>query len=78
MLKVGGENVAAAEVEGPLNWPSFGASGTGRRRSGPRYTEVPAAFIQLVEGESATEEELMDYCLGAIETLQGAEVFSVR
>jgi fatty-acyl-CoA synthase len=35
-----------------------------------RYTEVPAAFIQLVPGAAATEQEIIDFCLGSIATFK--------
>ena len=34
--------------------------------SHPRYQEVPAAFIQLNDGTSATEDELIEFCRGKI------------
>ena len=66
MLKVGGENVAAAEVEGFLvQHPAVeivqvvGAPDA-------RYVEVPAAFVQLRAGATCTEQELIDFCRGRI------------
>ena len=35
-----------------------------------RYTEVPAAFVQLKDGETATEDELIAHCLGKIATFK--------
>jgi fatty-acyl-CoA synthase len=70
MLKVGGENVAAAEVENCLlAHPAVeiaqvvGAPDT-------RYVEVPAAFVQLRPGAEAGEEELIDFCLSRIATFK--------
>ena len=67
MLKVGGENVAAAEIEDYLLAPSGGRD---RRRSSAapdaRYVEVPAAFVAARARGAATEEELIDYCRGRI------------
>lgn len=70
MLKVGGENVAAAEVEAYLiGHPAVGiAAVVGAPDS--RYDEVPAAFIELAPGASVTEEEVIDYCLGQIATFK--------
>ena len=70
MLKVGGENVAAAEVEGYLvEHPSvLIAQVVGVPDA--RYVEVPAAFIQLVPGAEATEQELVDFCRGKIATFK--------
>jgi len=75
MLKVGGENVAAAEVEGHLI--SHPAVLLAQVVAAPdaRYTEVPAAFVQLAPGESATEDELRDHCLGAIATFKVPRYF---
>ena len=70
MLKVGGENVAAAEVEGFLvQHPAVeivqvvGAPDA-------RYVEVPAAFVQLRAGATCTEQELIDFCRGRIATFK--------
>jgi fatty-acyl-CoA synthase len=70
MLKVGGENVAAAEIEGFL--VTHPAVNIAQVVSAPdaRYTEVPAAFVELAPGASATESELIDHCRGAIATFK--------
>ena len=70
MLKVGGENVAAAEVEGFL--VAHPAVQIVQVVSAPdaRYTEVPAAFIQLKPGADATEQEVIDFCRGEIATFK--------
>src|SRR3546814_4126963 len=31
-----------------------------------RYVEVPAAFVELAEGQSATEDELIQHCRGQL------------
>lgn len=66
MLKVGGENVAAAEIEAVLQ--SHDAVKLAQVVGIPddRYVEVPTAFIELAEGANATEEELIVHCKGAI------------
>ena len=68
MLKVGGENVSAAEVEGYLI--THPAIALAQVVSAPdeRYVEVPAAFIQLKPGTEATEEEIIEFCKGKIAT----------
>lgn len=70
MLKVGGENVAAAEIEGHL--ATHPAVGIVQVVSAPdaRYGEVPAAFVQLRPGATATEDELIDHCRGKIATFK--------
>ena len=68
MLKVGGENVSAAEVEGYLI--THPAIALAQVVSAPdeRYVEVPAAFIQLKPDMDATEEEIIEFCKGKIAT----------
>ena len=66
MLKVGGENVAAVEVEGFL--ASHPAVNLAQVVGLPdaKYDEVPVAFIECLPGASATEEEIIDFCRGEI------------
>jgi fatty-acyl-CoA synthase len=66
MLKVGGENVAALEIEAYLaSHPAVKiAQVVGVPE--PRYQEVPAAFVELVEGHDLSEDELIEYCRGKI------------
>lgn len=75
MLKVGGENVAAAEVEGHLI--SHPAVLLAQVVAAPdaRYAEVPAAFIQLTAEAVASAEELQAHCLGAIATFKVPRYF---
>jgi fatty-acyl-CoA synthase len=70
MLKVGGENVAAAEVEGFL--AEHPAVGIVQVVGAPdaRYGEVPAAFVQLRPGTTATEADLIAFCTGRIATFK--------
>lgn len=68
MLKVGGENVAAAEVEGFLLTHPAVAVAAVVAAPDDYYVEVPAAFIQLENGAHATERELIEYCTGKIAT----------
>ncbi|MBT5154894.1 MAG: acyl--CoA ligase [Gammaproteobacteria bacterium] len=62
MLKVGGENVAAAEVEGFL--ATHPAVNLAQVVAVPdkKYGEVVGAFVELVPGAVADEQEIMDYC----------------
>lgn len=68
MLKVGGENVSAAEVEGFLvTHPAVQiVQVVGAPDS--YYGEVVAAFVELAPGARATESELVEFCLGRIAT----------
>ena len=70
MLKVGGENVAAAEVESYL--VQHPAVEIVQIVAAPdaRYVEVPAAFVQLRTGATVTEQELIDFCRGQIATFK--------
>ncbi|MGW0003081.1 class I adenylate-forming enzyme family protein [Nocardia grenadensis] len=68
MLKVGGENVSAVEVEDfLLRHPAVHIVQVVAAPDS-YYVEVPAAFIELVPGATATEQEIIDYCLGSIAT----------
>jgi fatty-acyl-CoA synthase len=68
MLKVGGENVAPADVENYLaTHPAVHmVQVVGAPDS--RYSEVAAAFVELAPGQQVTEQELIDFCLGRIAT----------
>lgn len=70
MLKVGGENVAAIEIEDFLM--SHPALQIVQVVAAPdsRYVEVPAAYVQLKEGATASEEEIINFCLGQIATFK--------
>jgi len=66
MLKVGGENVAAAEVESFLaRHPAIKIIQVVGVPD-ERLVEVPAAFVELHEGASLTKDELIDFCKGQI------------
>ena len=66
MLKVGGENVAAAEIEAVLQThPAVKlAQVTGIPHQ--RYVEVPAAFVELNDGMAVTEADLIAHCAGKL------------
>jgi fatty-acyl-CoA synthase len=68
MLKVGGENVAAAEVEGHLLGHPAVEIVAVVAAPDAYYVEVPAAFVQVREGATVTEQELIEHCLGRIAT----------
>jgi fatty-acyl-CoA synthase len=70
MLKVGGENVSAAEVEDLL--ATHPAVKIVQVVGAPdaRYGEVAAAFVELVPGAEVTEPELVNVCLGVISTFK--------
>lgn len=70
MLKVGGENVAAAEIEGYLLRHPAIAIVQVVAAPDARYVEVAAAFVELKDGAAATEAELIEFCRGKIATFK--------
>ena len=66
MLKVGGENVAAAEIEGVLQSHPAVKLAQVVGIPHPRYVEVPAAFVELAEGAEASEADLLEHCEGKL------------
>ena len=66
MLKVGGENVAAIEIESFLG--THPAVKVVQVVAAPdaRYVEVPAAFVELHDGAQANERDLIEFCSGRI------------
>jgi acyl-CoA synthetase (AMP-forming)/AMP-acid ligase II len=62
MLKVGGENVAAAEVEGCLARHPAVRLAQIVGIPDPRLQEVVAAFVEVEPGSEVTEQELIDFC----------------
>jgi acyl-CoA synthetase (AMP-forming)/AMP-acid ligase II len=66
MLKVGGENVAALEVEAFLcEHPAIRLAEVVGRPD-PRLDEVPVAFVELHPGQAVTAAELLRWCEGRI------------
>ncbi len=66
MLKVGGENVAAVEIEAFLSTHPAVKLVQVIGVPDPRLTEVAAAFIELKPGVAATAQEIIDFCSGRI------------
>jgi fatty-acyl-CoA synthase len=70
MLKVGGENVSAAEIEGYLlTHPAVDVAAVVAAPDA-RYGEVACAYVRLAAGAAAGEQELIDYCTGRIATFK--------
>ena len=66
MLKVGGENVAAVEIESFIsNHPAVKLVQVVGVPDA-RLVEVAAAFIELRPGAKATEQEIIEFCKGKI------------
>ncbi|GAB3585970.1 class I adenylate-forming enzyme family protein [Amycolatopsis endophytica] len=70
MLKVGGENVSAVEVEDYLLRHPAVAIAQVVSAPDAHYVEVPAVYIQLAPGAAVTEQEIIDFCLGSIATFR--------
>lgn len=66
MMKVGGENVAAAEIESVLQTHPAVKLAQVVGIPHPRYVEVPTAFIELADGGETNEAELIAYCTGKL------------
>lgn len=69
-LKVGGENVAAVEIEDYL--ASHPAVKVAQVVGLPdqKLKEVPVAFVELISGKHATEQELIEFCQGHISSFK--------
>ena len=66
MLKVGGENVAAVDIESYLQTHEAVAIAQVVGIPDERYVEVPAAFVELMPGTELAEDDLIGYCKGNI------------
>ena len=66
LLKIGGENVAALEIESFLSTHPAVQLAQVVGVPDARLMEVAAAFIQLRAGASCTADELQDHCRGRI------------
>jgi fatty-acyl-CoA synthase len=64
MIKVGGENVAPAEIEEHLSSHPAVHIAQVIGVSDDALGQVPVAFVELKPGSSATGEELAEYCRG--------------
>ncbi len=69
-LKVGGENVSPMEVEDFIRAHPAVAIVSVVGAADERYREVVAAFIELNPGASATEEEIVEFCIDRIATFK--------
>jgi fatty-acyl-CoA synthase len=64
MLKVGGENVAPAEIEAHLSTHPAVRLAQVIGVPDDVYHEVPVAFVELIDGRRVTEAELVAHCQG--------------
>jgi fatty-acyl-CoA synthase len=69
-LKVGGENVSPMEVEDFIRAHPAVSIVSVVGAPDARYSEVVTAFIELNPGASASEEEIVEFCLDRIATFK--------
>jgi fatty-acyl-CoA synthase len=62
MIRVGGENVAAADVEAVLLKHDAVKQAVAVGMADDRLVEIVAVFVELKTGKQGTEQEIMDYC----------------
>ena len=62
MIRVGGENVAAAEIESVLLKHHAVKQAVAVGMADPRLSEVVAAFVEFKTGAQATAEGLIEFC----------------
>jgi len=58
----GGENISSLEVEDVLYKHPSVITAAVVARPDPKWGEVPCAFVELREGATVTEEEVIEYC----------------
>jgi fatty-acyl-CoA synthase len=66
MLKVGGENLSALELESFLATHPAVKLAQVVGEPHPRLQEVPVAFVELLPGAACSEQDLLDFCKGQI------------
>ncbi len=62
MIISGGENISSLEVEEVLYQHPAVLTAAVVAKPDPRWQEVPCAFIELKEGITASEEEIIEFC----------------
>jgi acyl-CoA synthetase (AMP-forming)/AMP-acid ligase II len=62
MIRVGGENVAAAEVEAVLLQHDAVKQAVAVGMADPRLAEVVAAFVETKPARQSTEQEIVEHC----------------
>jgi len=70
MIKVGGENVAPAEVEQYLEEHKDIRMVQAMGIPDERLTEVVAVYVELEEGKTLSEEEVISFCRGRISSFK--------
>jgi len=62
----GGENISSVEVEDVLYKHPAVLFAAVVAKPDPKWGEVPCAFVELKEGASATEADILAYCRGQL------------
>jgi fatty-acyl-CoA synthase len=70
LLRVGGENVSAIEVEGFLLQHPAVRQVQLIGVPDPKLVEVPMAVVQLKDGHSCREQEIIDFCRGKLSSFK--------
>ena len=78
MIKRAGENVAAGEVEGVIKDHSKVADAAVIGVPDEMRDESIKAFVILEDGESATEEEIIDFCATRLSKFRVPEFVEMR
>jgi fatty-acyl-CoA synthase/long-chain acyl-CoA synthetase len=79
MLKVGGENVAAMEIEDYVEGHPAVACAEVVGRPDEKLDEVPVVFVELKPGEEVEAETLIEFCVGRLASYKvPREVFFVE
>ncbi|HEX2928752.1 MAG TPA: AMP-binding protein [Candidatus Binatia bacterium] len=71
MIRVGGENVAAAEIESVLLEHHAVKQAVAVGMADPRLAEVVAVFVELKTEKQATEQDLIDFCRRRLASFKG-------
>lgn len=66
MLKVGGENVAAQEIEAAVTRHEAVKLCQVVGKPDPRLQEVPVAFVELIPGSNVDPDDIIAFCTGRI------------
>ncbi|MAM61300.1 class I adenylate-forming enzyme family protein [Maritimibacter sp. UBA3975] len=70
MLKVGGENVAAQEIEAMVTGHEAVKLCQVVGKPDPRLQEVPVAFVELIPGSKVEPDEIIAFCKGKISSFK--------
>lgn len=58
----GGENISSVEIEGALHRHPAVSLAAVVAKADDKWGEVPCAFVELKDGVTATEQEIIDFC----------------